>query len=88
VPSNFFGHLTTAVKLRNTLDQKMTENEENVSRNYPSPCIRNCCLDDRDMCFGCHRTLDEIVGWSTSNDKEKKKILHQCKLRKISKGVS
>ena len=29
-----------------------------------SPCVRNCCLDDRDVCLGCHRTLAQILRFS------------------------
>ncbi|MFW5425887.1 MAG: DUF1289 domain-containing protein [Methylophagaceae bacterium] len=49
-----------------------------------SPCIRNCCLDDNDICLGCFRSLDEIVLWGsteTSND-EKQHILNMATKRK------
>ncbi|MDN3685302.1 DUF1289 domain-containing protein [Vibrio sinaloensis] len=26
----------------------------------PNPCVRNCCLNERDICLGCGRTLQEI----------------------------
>lgn len=29
-----------------------------------SPCIGRCELDEKDICLGCHRTLDEIAEWS------------------------
>lgn len=29
-----------------------------------SPCVRNCCLNDDDVCLGCFRSLDEIRTWS------------------------
>jgi predicted Fe-S protein YdhL (DUF1289 family) len=28
-----------------------------------SPCINVCVLDERDVCQGCQRTIDEIAGW-------------------------
>ena len=28
-----------------------------------SPCVRNCCLDDDDVCLGCGRKLEEILAW-------------------------
>jgi predicted Fe-S protein YdhL (DUF1289 family) len=40
-----------------------------------SPCVRNCCLDDDDICLGCGRSLQEITRWSTSNDASKQVIL-------------
>ncbi|EKO3464267.1 DUF1289 domain-containing protein [Vibrio fluvialis] len=43
-----------------------TESESAV----PSPCIRNCCLDDNDVCLGCFRTLEEILAWTRSSEPE------------------
>ena len=50
-----------------------------------SPCIRNCCLDETDICLGCYRTLSEITSWSASTDEEKRAIRIQCNLREIAK---
>ena len=30
-----------------------------------SPCNQVCTLDDRDVCLGCGRTIDEIAAWGT-----------------------
>jgi predicted Fe-S protein YdhL (DUF1289 family) len=46
-----------------------------------SPCIRNCCLDELDVCLGCGRTLDEITGWTASDDTKKTRILDAAKRR-------
>lgn len=43
-----------------------------------SPCVRNCCLDDDDICMGCFRTLDEIKDWSSSTDQTKLSVLKKC----------
>jgi len=40
-----------------------------------SPCVRNCCLNEDDICLGCGRTLREITCWSTSDDAGKQAIL-------------
>lgn len=40
-----------------------------------SPCVRNCCLDDGDICLGCGRSLREITAWSVANDAAKQIIL-------------
>lgn len=40
-----------------------------------SPCVRNCCLDDDDICLGCHRSLAEIVAWGGASDQERRAIL-------------
>jgi len=47
-----------------------------------SPCVRNCCLDKKDVCIGCGRTLEEIVRWGDADDHEKQKILAAVKKRK------
>lgn len=48
-----------------------------------SPCIRNCCLDENDVCVGCYRTLVEIVGWREKSESQRKGILARCEQRKI-----
>ncbi|MBQ4878755.1 DUF1289 domain-containing protein [Pseudoalteromonas luteoviolacea] len=59
----------------------MTNKTSKSKEQYPSPCIRNCCLDSRDICIGCLRSIDEIVGWGGKSDDEKQQILSRCKLR-------
>src|SRR6185369_13637634 len=36
-----------------------------------SPCVRNCCLDEGNVCMGCGRSLEEIIAWSTASAAEK-----------------
>lgn len=48
-----------------------------------SPCIRNCCLNEQDVCLGCYRSIDEIVGWGSASPSEKQAILNQAKQREI-----
>jgi uncharacterized protein len=43
-----------------------------------SPCVRNCCLNDDDICLGCFRTLEEIVGWNEADNQQRRDIL-QCR---------
>lgn len=50
-----------------------------------SPCIRNCCLDDDDVCMGCGRSLEEIVSWGTASDDEKRAILERSRQRAADK---
>ena len=47
-----------------------------------SPCIRNCCLDEADVCIGCGRTVEEIIRWGDASEIEKKQILIEAKQRK------
>ena len=32
-------------------------------RGPSSPCLNICTLDERGVCRGCYRTLEEIAGW-------------------------
>jgi len=47
-----------------------------------SPCIRNCCLDQNDICLGCFRSVDEICAWSTCDAAGKHRILDSAANRK------
>lgn len=35
-----------------------------------TPCIRHCCLDQKDVCMGCFRTLNDILHWHKYNEEE------------------
>lgn len=42
----------------------------------PSPCTKVCVIDPaRDLCRGCHRTLDEITAWGFASPARKHAIL-------------
>lgn len=47
-----------------------------------SPCVKNCCLDDADICLGCGRMLNEITQWSVCTDTEKHQILADAEQRR------
>lgn len=47
-----------------------------------SPCVRNCCLNQQDICVGCYRHVNEITGWKNFSDREKQLVLSQCAQRK------
>ena len=51
-----------------------------------SPCVRNCCLDLRDICLGCFRSIDEIMLWSKTDTtaEQKQQILSNAKQRQTS----
>jgi predicted Fe-S protein YdhL (DUF1289 family) len=40
-----------------------------------SPCISVCALDNEGMCTGCFRTGDEIRGWGTYSNTERREVL-------------
>ena len=47
-----------------------------------SPCIRNCCLNRKDICMGCFRHIDEITGWHSASVEQKKQVLKLADERK------
>lgn len=47
-----------------------------------SPCIRMCCLDDNDICLGCFRSLQEIIGWSDADRQMRQCFLANANIRK------
>lgn len=48
-----------------------------------SPCISNCCLDDKDICLGCFRHIDEITGWHGADNSRRMEILRNSQHRRI-----
>jgi predicted Fe-S protein YdhL (DUF1289 family) len=47
-----------------------------------SPCIRQCCLDKDDICLGCFRSLDEIIGWTEVNEEARQQFFKKAKTRR------
>jgi predicted Fe-S protein YdhL (DUF1289 family) len=50
-----------------------------------SPCVRNCCLDEGDVCMGCGRSLAEIIAWNTASDNEKSATLVRSRERLLAR---
>jgi predicted Fe-S protein YdhL (DUF1289 family) len=49
----------------------------------PSPCVNICQMDDdKTLCIGCFRTLDEIAQWSRAADSTKLAILAAVERRR------
>ncbi|MBI5462158.1 MAG: DUF1289 domain-containing protein [Gammaproteobacteria bacterium] len=46
-----------------------------------SPCVRQCCLDDQDICLGCHRSVDEIIAWGNADNAARRAILQRAAAR-------
>lgn len=47
-----------------------------------SPCTRQCCLNDEDVCCGCFRHIDEITGWQKLAEDQKQNVIEACQNRK------
>lgn len=50
-----------------------------------SPCVRNCCLNDDDMCLGCGRLLSEICGWYDATEVQREEILRMARARLVAR---
>jgi predicted Fe-S protein YdhL (DUF1289 family) len=46
-----------------------------------SPCVRNCCLDDAEVCLGCGRKLKEILEWHQATPARRQVIVDDAALR-------
>jgi len=53
-----------------------------IMKTTPSPCVRNCCLNDDNICLGCFRSIDEIMQWSKIDEAEKQRIIKLCHTRR------
>jgi len=51
-----------------------------------SPCIRNCTLDDDDICVGCFRSLEEICAWGGASNEQRLEALRQATARREVKA--
>lgn len=53
----------------------------------PSPCINVCTMiEERGLCRGCLRTLDEIARWSSMSEEDKLRVWRQIRLRQAEYG--
>lgn len=46
-----------------------------------SPCINICTLGDSGHCLGCFRTPEEIGGWLTYSDEQRRAIIESLPAR-------
>ncbi|PKH29924.1 DUF1289 domain-containing protein [Shewanella sp. ALD9] len=58
---------------------------QNNDNQIASPCVRQCCLDQQDICLGCHRSLDEILAWHTMDQQQKSALLETLQQRAIAR---
>jgi predicted Fe-S protein YdhL (DUF1289 family) len=47
--------------------------------------VRNCCLDDDDVCLGCFRSIEEIKEWGLVDDQRRRVILENTVQRRASR---
>jgi len=52
----------------------------------PSPCVRNCTLNEQDVCLGCGRSLDDIKAWTKMSEPDKAVCVARARQRLIDMG--
>lgn len=55
---------------------------KSIPSQVESPCVRNCCLNEQDICVGCFRSLDEILAWSKVDEAQQLRILENTHKRR------
>ena len=51
-----------------------------------SPCVSICALNERDICEGCFRSLEEIGNWQRLSAEAKREVLTLCERRRRASG--
>ena len=46
-----------------------------------SPCIKECRLNENDICKGCKRTIAQITNWWDYTDKQRENIMNNLELK-------
>jgi len=58
---------------------------DSAAERVASPCVDVCRMDPaRGLCEGCHRSLDEIAGWSRMDDAERRAVWARIELRRAA----
>ncbi|MDI3323161.1 DUF1289 domain-containing protein [Pontibacterium granulatum] len=53
-----------------------------------APCVRNCCLDEHDICLGCGRSLEQILNWSEVDQAQRQLWLDEAAERRQKRRLS
>jgi hypothetical protein len=64
----------------------MVTSTTDQSARVESPCIRNCTLDDDDICLGCFRSLDDICAWGDASNEQRREMLELAIARREVKA--
>jgi predicted Fe-S protein YdhL (DUF1289 family) len=49
--------------------------------------VRQCCLDDEDICLGCGRHLSEILAWHSADPTQRRAILDRAAQRRRQRAL-
>lgn len=53
-----------------------------MTHEIESPCTGVCQLDERQVCKGCYRSMDEIIEWAAADTQTRLRILDHARQRK------
>lgn len=53
----------------------------------PSPCIRQCTLDNSQVCVGCYRSMDEIIHWASLDNATRRDVLALADSRRRNRTI-
>jgi hypothetical protein len=51
------------------------------------PCIKQCCLNEEEICLGCFRTFNDMRLWNKASIEEKKEMMRIAEGRKIEHAI-
>lgn len=57
-----------------------------MEQKIASPCVGQCGLNEDDICLGCFRTREEVIGWSEADNEQRLNIVNNSKQRKSHAG--
>ncbi len=61
-------------------------NNNQNRKSVESPCVRNCCLDEQDICLGCFRSVTEIIQWASADEPTRQIFLKNIELRRLQRN--
>ena len=61
-----------------------SKSSDGAGQEVASPCRRQCCLDDQDICLGCGRSREEIKGWKRLDKSERLALLAEADMRLLA----
>ncbi len=51
------------------------------------PCIKQCSLNEEEICLGCFRTFNDMRLWNKASSEEKREMMKIAERRKIEHTI-
>jgi predicted Fe-S protein YdhL (DUF1289 family) len=61
----------------------MNQNKDQVQ----SPCVESCILNDKKICVGCFRSIEEIAQWQQMDDRMRLDVLQKAENRRQAHDI-